>query len=126
VLALILGSVPAIVFLWNSPLAFSLKAATYILYMELILVWIQGVYLSALKDYRKIIKSYAVGTVVAVIFAYIHLKTNLIDISLGLLLALDVGIFLIVAMLMVNNFLKNQGRTIFCFFTILISVACCL
>lgn len=102
VLVLIFASVPAILFLWRAPLDISLKVVTYVLYMELSIIWVQGVYLTALKDYIKIIQSYATGVVAAVALAYIVVKTLFFELAFGLLVAVDVGMFFIMTMLMLN------------------------
>lgn len=101
-LVLLVASIPAIWFLWDAPLNIMLKLATYILYMELNIIWIQGVYLSALKDYRKIIQSYAVGVTAAVVLAYLVTKVLIPDVVTGLLVAIDIGMFLVMTMLLLN------------------------
>jgi uncharacterized membrane protein len=100
--ALGIGSIPAIAFFWNAPLAFELKVVTYIFYMELIVIWIQGVYLTALKDYKKIIHSYAGGAILAVLLAFAVLKTGVLPPLFGAMLAMNIGVLLIAAMLMIN------------------------
>lgn len=67
VVALACGAPVAILFLWSSPLDFLLKALTYVLYLTMIVIWIQAVYLSALKDYRKILLAYAIGVGIAIL-----------------------------------------------------------
>lgn len=101
-LVLIAASIPAILFLWNAPLQFSLKIVTYVLYMELSIIWIQGVYLTALKNYVKIIQAYAAGVVIAAALAYAAVKTLFVELAFGLVAAVDIGMFFVMAMLMLN------------------------
>lgn len=103
-LALLIGAPPAIWFLWNAPLGGLLKTLTYLLYMELIVVWIQGVYLSALKDYKAIILAYAAGafTAVALTGCTLQLSTDPDVILLGAMAAVCSGIFVILALLLFN------------------------
>ncbi|WP_346353116.1 exopolysaccharide Pel transporter PelG [Azotosporobacter soli] len=118
-LALALGAVPALLFLWNSPLPLLLKVLTYLLYMELIIVWIQGVYLSALKDYLKIIFSYAAGTATAVFlaFAALYLLPDQDSMLLGILFAVCSGVFVILALLLfyILQFFPLRGGHYFAF-----------
>ncbi|MBC8015303.1 MAG: exopolysaccharide Pel transporter PelG [Sporomusaceae bacterium] len=99
---LLIAAVPVFIFYYCSPLDLYLKIASYLLYMELIVMWLQGVYLSALKDYMSIVKAYAAGSVAAVILAYIALWLNVANTALNIILAVDIGIFLIVVLLMKN------------------------
>ncbi len=102
VVVLIVASVPAGWFLWQAPLPVSLKLVTYVLYLELCMIWIQGVYLTALKDYIKIIQAYAAGVAVAVGLAYLAVKTLFVEPVFGLLMAVDIGMFIVMTMLMMN------------------------
>ncbi|MDR1701667.1 MAG: exopolysaccharide Pel transporter PelG [Sporomusaceae bacterium] len=97
------ASLLALWFFWDKPLALELKLVTYILYMELIFVWIQGVYLSALKDYLRIVKSYFYGIAAAVAFFFLFLHTGFFtDKVFGALLAMDIGFFLMALCLMLQ------------------------
>ncbi|MDR3588267.1 MAG: exopolysaccharide Pel transporter PelG [Negativicutes bacterium] len=101
-LALAVAAVPAVLFFWNKPLSIEMKLATFVLYMELIVIWIEGVFLTALKDYKKIIQSYARGALIAVFLALAVLITRKTETILGVLLAMDIGVCFIATMLMVN------------------------
>jgi uncharacterized membrane protein len=117
VVALLFTSIPAVWFLWKSPLDISMKLVTYILYMQLNIIWIQGVYLTALKDYMKIIKSYVMGVIVAIILSFVVIKTSYLDVNLGLMLAVDTGIFVMMTMLMSNivKFFPESDNKYFAF-----------
>jgi len=100
--ALTIGSIFALFFFWKAPLAFELKLVTYIFYMELITIWIQGVYLTALKDYKKIIQSYVGGVFLSIFLVFVVLKTSILPQLFGTIVAMDIGMLLITAMLMTN------------------------
>lgn len=101
VIALGVGSLFALIFFINKPLDFFTKLVTYIFYMEMIVIWIQGVYLSALKDFKGIIRAYAAGVIIAVILVFGVLTMQLPTV-LGTLVAMDIGGMIIAAMLMMN------------------------
>ena len=101
-IALIIAAVPVFLFYYYSPLDLQLKIAAYLLYMELIVMWLQGVYLSALKEYISIVKSYAVGCGTAIIMAYVILSLNVKDSASLIIYAVDIGIFVILILLMHN------------------------
>ncbi len=105
-LALLLGAPPALLFLNQSPLSPVLKILTYLLYMELIIVWLLGVYLSALKDYEAIIRAYAYGTTLAILLAFASLYFIAdTDLQLhGIVFSVCSGIFTIISFLFKDIF----------------------
>lgn len=116
-LCLSIAAIPALAFYWSSPLDFGIKAASYLMYMELIIMWLLGVYLSALKDYTKIVTSYAAGTLTAAALSYAAIKLNLPNIALAVIFAVDFGIFIIITMLIRNigTFFKTSNQSHFIF-----------
>ncbi|WP_138494562.1 exopolysaccharide Pel transporter PelG [Paenibacillus pinistramenti] len=60
------GAGAALLFLEGVEASFAYKAAAFLLFMELILLWIQSVHLSALKDYKRIFRSFLVSGLIAV------------------------------------------------------------
>jgi polysaccharide biosynthesis protein PelG len=104
-IAVPLSGIIGILFFWNSPLQFEIKLVSYLLFMELVIVFIMMEYLSTLKDYMKIVKSFlwGIGTILAL--SFIFLKFTNLQTVFGLLLAMDLGFFIIIVSLMV--YLKN-------------------
>lgn len=92
----VFAAVMAVLFFWGKPIPWYLKLFTYIFYMEMIAVWIQGVYLTALKDYKSIFVSYGTGVIVSLLLTLIVLKTGIMEPVAGALLAMDIGTALIV------------------------------
>lgn len=72
-MAQILGAIVALLFYWNKPLALHLKVITYIFYAEMIVVWLQMVYLTSLKDFKSIFLGYVVGVAIGVILTWLNL-----------------------------------------------------
>lgn len=99
--ALFFGAIPALCFFWNKPLTIEMKLTTYVFYMEMILIWIEGVYLSALKDYKKIIASYACGVFAAILLTVLALWDGRAP-MLGTMLAMNVGGIIIAGLLLHN------------------------
>ncbi|MCL5071725.1 MAG: exopolysaccharide Pel transporter PelG, partial [Actinobacteria bacterium] len=60
-IAIPFSGIIGLLFLWNSPLQFEYKLISYLLFMELVIVFIMMEYLSTLKDYMKIVKSFLWG-----------------------------------------------------------------
>lgn len=118
-ICLVIGAVPASVFFTKSPLDWRIKLSSYILYMQLIIMWLQSVYLSALKDYIKIVKGFLAGIVITLISAYCLMKFLRINIVLELLVAMDIGIFTIIVVLMayIRSFFSESSNKYFLFFS---------
>ena len=101
-LVCVIGSVPAIMFLWRSPLPIEVKLVSYILYMELILVYLIMVYLTALKDYLRIVKSFAWGVLLILVLSFLVIKFTDLGIVFGMLLAMDIGFLAVISLLMIH------------------------
>lgn len=101
--ASIIGS---IFFLW-AKLPWLIKLVTYVYYLQMIIIWLQSVYLSALKDYKKIIYAYLAGAAVSVAGVFFILYFQLMPPLLGSMLSMNVGA------LIMNVFLLAQIKTFF-------------
>jgi uncharacterized membrane protein len=100
-----LSGIIGILFFWNSPLQFEIKLVSYLLFIELVIVFIMMEYLSTLKDYMKIVKSFLTGIGTILVLSFVFLQFTSLQPVFGLLLAMDLGFFTIIVSLMV--FLKN-------------------
>ena len=100
-----LSGIIGILFFWNSPIQFEIKLVSYLLFMELVIVFIMMEYLSTLKDYMKIVKSFLWGIGTILVLSFVFLKFTNFQTVFGLLLAMDLGFFIIIVSLMV--YLKN-------------------
>ncbi|PAB57752.1 exopolysaccharide Pel transporter PelG [Anaeromicrobium sediminis] len=114
-----IGGAIGIIFLYRSSMGWKLALASYLLYIQLIIMWLETVYLTALKDYIKIFKSYVLGVIISIVLSYWVLKTSNYKSALGLLMAMDMGIFIIITFLMayIKSFFKSTNNTYYGFLT---------
>lgn len=92
----VIGAAVAIMFFWDKPLPWYLKLLTYSFFAEMLGVWLQGVYLTALKDYKSIFGGYGLGVLVSVALAWGNLQLQLWEPVAGSMLAMCIGTGLIV------------------------------
>lgn len=96
------------------------KLAAYLFFMILVVIWFQSVYLSALKDYVRIVRTFAVGVLVSVVAGWILLSYTEINPATAALVAIDVG-FVLIALLSSFHFEQvfpaRQERLYFAFFS---------
>ncbi|MDX1700635.1 MAG: exopolysaccharide Pel transporter PelG, partial [Melioribacteraceae bacterium] len=86
------------VFLYGVSASFGYKAATYLFFLELVIIWIQSVYLSILKDYIRIVRNFSIGVVIALLSGWILLSVGDFQSTTSAILAIDIGFFAIMAM----------------------------
>lgn len=98
----VIGGSIAILFFWNKPLDFFTKFLTYIFYMQMLAVWVQGVYLTAVKNYKGLFFSYLLGISVTILLTFLFLQTGIIPPVQGALLAMDIGSAIIMMMFFVH------------------------
>ncbi|WP_051459454.1 exopolysaccharide Pel transporter PelG [Paenibacillus zanthoxyli] len=90
------GAVAALVFLKGVEAGFAYKAAAFLLFMELILIWLQSVHLTALKDYKRIFRGFLYGACTAGLGAWAVSEYTPYQTAAGMLAAVDAGFFLVV------------------------------
>lgn len=111
-ICILLGGIIAFLFFLNSPLDFNFKFATYIFFVELIIVWILCMYVSALKNYMKIVKSFLIGVTISGMAIFVCIKFFQIYSATAMMACLDFGFFFMVVKFLqyireyfkVNNF----------------------
>jgi len=94
------------------------KIATYLFFMELVILWIQGIYLSALKDYQRIVRNFAVGVIVSLISAWWLFRFLEMEATTTALVGIDTGFTVIVALNMLHfeqMFPRNEQKDYFAF-----------
>lgn len=116
-LVTVVGALPAVLFLWSSPLSVWVKLATYILYMQLTIMWVFMVYLSALKEYQKTIKVFLAGVIIALMPAYLVIKWGFVSIPLGLFWSMDAGLLFIniIDFIFITHFFEGNSEQHFLF-----------
>ena len=118
-IAVLLSGIAAIIFYWNSPLPLPIKFVSYLLFLELVIVFIMMEYLSTVKDYMKIVISFISGVAVIIGTAFVLLKYTVLSPVLSLIVSMVAGFLLIIAVLMA--YLKSfYGRPIKRYFDFLV------
>ena len=72
------------------------KAAAYLFFSELIIIWLQSVHLSALKDYKRIVRNFFYGVVIAIAGSWLLLKYTPYKSAAAVLTMMDAGFMIIV------------------------------
>ena len=87
-----LGSVMAVIFLWGRPLDWFTKFLGYLFFIQLMVIWVQSVYLSSVKKYKRLLLSYGAGVLLSIGITYFFLSGGMLPPVEGALLAMDAGI----------------------------------
>jgi polysaccharide biosynthesis protein PelG len=104
-ICLMIGGILALFLYYHSPLSIYFKVTSYLFFCELIIIWVQCMYVSALKDYMGIVKSFLIGVLVAVVLLWASVKILHYNNATALFICLDIGFLVIILM-----FLKNIKR----------------
>lgn len=96
VILLPLISIIAIWFLSGVTANWDYKIAAYFFFVLLVIVWIQGVYLSALKDYVRIVREFVIGAVLTLSCGWLTFHYTDLEPTVAALLSLDIGFISIV------------------------------
>ena len=106
------GAAAAVLFLWPSPVAFWTKAATYLIFLLSICMWLQMVYLSALRDYRKIALSFLVGMSAAILCGCLLIRFTRAAPVTALLYTFAGGLLLIngAMFFFIRGFFRDTGQ----------------
>ncbi|OLN23557.1 hypothetical protein BTO30_03795 [Domibacillus antri] len=114
-----IGFIGAVLFYWTSPLPLLFKLLTYLFFTELSIIWVLSMYVSALKDYKKIVKSYMLGTLIAAV--WIWLLTGVFGqmTAVTVFIGLDIGFLVIVILLMrdIFHYFQLNNKQYFHFLT---------
>ncbi|MED1914589.1 exopolysaccharide Pel transporter PelG [Bacillus thuringiensis] len=112
-----LGGILGGAFYWLAPLPSGFKLVAYLLFVELIVVWLQSAYLSALKDYMRIIRGYLAAVAVTLLAAFLLLNLTELEKGIAMLISLDLGFFtmIVLSMLHLESFFPKQVRNYFDF-----------
>jgi uncharacterized membrane protein len=98
------GFIAAVLFYWSSPLPFLFKLLTYLFFTELSIIWVLSMYVSALKDYKKIVKSYLFGTILAAFLIWVLTTVFNQMTAIAVFIGLTIGFLVIIVLLMRNIF----------------------
>lgn len=114
-----IAAIICLVFLSEVSESLGYRVSAYLFFMELVIIWIQAVYLSALKDYLRIVRSFAIGIAVTLLIGWILFHFTDIQQTTIALIASNIGFGVIVAMTMFHFeqvFPRNKDREYFSFF----------
>ena len=117
-LMLPIAAVVAFVFLSGVSGSGVYKLVAYLLFMVLVVIWLQTVYMSALKDYARIFRSFVIGFAVAVpigwlLFTYTDVDRTVIAVGSSV-----VGLGIVAALLMIHLeqvFPREKSKKYFAF-----------
>ncbi|WP_419877358.1 exopolysaccharide Pel transporter PelG [Brevibacillus centrosporus] len=112
-----LGGVAGAVFYYFSPLDAVIKISAYLLYVELIVVWLQSAYMSALKDYMRIIRGYAAAVIVTCLSALLMVYAAGMHTGLAMLISMNIGFFVMIALsfLHLESYFRQKANKYFAF-----------
>lgn len=91
-MAQLAGAVAALLFYWDKPLPLHLKLITYTFFAEMIAMWLQMVYLTALKDYKSIFVSYFAGAAISIALTWLNLQYGFMAPVEGTMLSMCIGV----------------------------------
>lgn len=117
--ALPVGSLVAWLFLRKVSAGIGYKAAAYLFFSELIIIWLQSVHLSALKDYKRIVRNFCFGVVIAIAGSWLLLKYTPYKSATAVLTMMDIGFMIIVLLTSYHfeqKFPRKSSRVYFDFF----------
>ncbi len=97
-----LGGVLATIFFAHSPLPYLDKGLAYLLFMELLVIWTETIYLTALRRYMRLVLGFAAGLVLAMLTSYILLHYTSLAPHLAGLAAVDAGLWLLLTIFFIQ------------------------
>lgn len=97
-----IGGVPALIVLAFADMTLAAKVALYVFYMTLITIWTQTIFITAMKDFRKIGNSFVIGAVVSLGSVVCSLELLELYSLSAVLFAIDIGFAVTAALLFVQ------------------------
>ncbi|NLK72735.1 MAG: exopolysaccharide Pel transporter PelG [Clostridiales bacterium] len=104
-------------FYLNSPLPLSYKVLCYLLFIELVIMTILTIYISAVQNYKKIAFSFLYAAIAAIIIGFLLIKLRIFPITIVIMLSFDICIMIIIIMLIseVQNYYNQKSTYYFDF-----------
>lgn len=113
-----IGALIGIVFLMNAEDSFVYKFTAYLLFLQMLLIWIQNIFLSALKDYFRIFRHFAYGLVTALLTGWLLVFSNMFPPLEAVMIGNAVGFSVILFLTMthfIHFFSRNDEKHYFAF-----------
>lgn len=98
-----IAAVVAFVFLRRVDADFGYKFTAYIYFMELVIIWFQNVFLSALKDYTRIVRGFAIGIIISIVVSFLLFTFTSINPTTIALIGINIG-FAVIIILAIFHF----------------------
>ncbi|WP_277586479.1 exopolysaccharide Pel transporter PelG [Psychrobacillus antarcticus] len=120
IIVLPIAGIATAVFLYGVDESLGYKISAYLFFIELIIIWIQNVYMSALKDYKRIVRGFTIGVLTSLLVSFLVFKFTSLPPTTSSLVGMDVGFLVIVAMGMYHFeqvFPRNNNKDYFAFFS---------
>lgn len=113
---LLLGGSMAIIFFVNSPLDFIFKMLSYMFFLELSILYILIAYISALKDYMRIVKGFSIGAASTIVLSLILIILKM-EIARSILLGLVIGFLITIILLIfsIKSYFNSMSSNVFSF-----------
>lgn len=105
-----------ILLFWRSPLPFDFKLLVYMMFIELSVLYLLMVYVTAIKDYKKIVLAYAVGTVTAILLILMMDRSG-VALTKAVLIGIDIGFLvnLFILLITIRQTFNHMSSQVFLF-----------
>lgn len=120
IIVLPIAGIVTALFLYGVDESFGYKISAYLFFIELIIIWIQNVYMSALKDYKRIVRGFTIGVLISLLVSFLVFNFTSLPSTTSSLVGMDIGFLVIVAMGMYHFeqvFPRNKSKDYFAFFS---------
>lgn len=118
---LAVAAIIALIFLYFVEASILYKVVAYLFFVELVLIWTQNAFLSALKDYKRIFRSFAIAVLLAIVISFLCFQYSQLSPVVIALLGMDIGFASIVIFSSLHFeqvFPSNEKKNYFAFFSI--------
>ncbi len=114
---LMVAGLAACIFYYMSPLDTAYRFSAYLLFIELVIETVLSVYVSAVKNFKKVAYSFFYGTVLGLITGYILIKYTILEEILSVIIAFDLCILVVIVSLAceVQRYFKGKSTLYFNF-----------
>ncbi|MHA0856867.1 exopolysaccharide Pel transporter PelG [Paenibacillus sp. CMAA1364] len=108
----LIGIIPALLFLILADLPFMEKVSSFVMYIILITIWTQTIFITAMKEIRKIVISFVTGTCISLLLVIVVLRWFDSYNIAHIIFAIDTGFFVTAGMLMIQieQFFKTDKQ----------------
>lgn len=114
---LVISGVIGLIFYYRSPLDIAYKFFAYLLFIQLVIEILLSIYVSAVKNFKRVAFSFLYGTVFGFITAWALIKFSTVDIILAVLIGFDLSILVVIILLAyeVQQYFREKSSLYFNF-----------